>query len=704
MKKYLFLFLSLLPLAVYSQYAGDYGTADTTLFQIIQRPDGYFFSTEHYGNIRMIPSGNGKFTLDRVNPPITIEFDTNGVGQVTRLLLHQAGKFTWIKEQPTASPAGSYHQDIDASVHINVREDSGRLMADTTGLRPIGKDKYKLMDTRLDDVYAFIRHRNKLIQRLVVSRTGVQQYVRRAAGAPVASVRLHAPDRHLGFTRADTLEGAPLPARTCYDVLFYDLNVAVDPVERTVRGKNRIRFRALRDLDSIQVDLYGNLRVDSILLSATSALPFAGESRSLRHRRELNAIYVTFPGTVHAGAVAEIEVVFGGKPILPDPSVLQGGVLWFHDARGKPWAESVCQGSGGSLWWPGKDLLSDKPDSMRITLTVPAGMTGISNGLLVSNTVLPDGRGRFEWYVSYPIINYDVAFYIGDYKHWRDSAGYDYYCLPYSEEKARRLFAGVPAMMRLYEHSFGPYPFARDGFKLVESLYPMEHQSAVTVGPITPLGGTYDSAETARTMWHESAHEWWGNSVSCADFADLWIHESFATYAEQWAYENLKKGDERYLRKEEPANKEPIIGVYHVNYFYLGDMYSKGALLLQTLQHAVGNDSAWFAALRGIQEKFRYKSVTSEEVVQRFDELVGQDFTTVFDQYLRHAGLPVFEWKTTRPGFVQYRWRADVPGFRMPVLVNGMRLAATDQWQETRMEGKPQVDTNAYYVQVEEVK
>jgi aminopeptidase N len=342
---------------------------------------------------------------------------------------------------------------------------------------------------------------------------------------------------------------------------------------------------------------------------------------------------------------------------------------------------------------------------MRITLTVPAGLTGIANGRLVEKISLPDGASRWVWNVSYPIINYDVAFYIGDYMHWRDSGGYDYYCLPYSEEKARRLFAGVPAMMRLYERDFGAYPFARDGFKLVEGLYPMEHQSAVSMGPITPLGGSYDSAETTRTMWHESAHEWWGNSVSCGDFADLWLHEGFATYAEELAFDAFGKGDERYRRQETPANKEPIIGVYDVNFFYLGDMYSKGARLLRTLEHAVGNDSIWFGALKGIQERLRYRSVRTEDVVGCFNALVGGDYGPVFDQYLRHVTIPVLQWRPARPGMVQYRWKADVAGFSMPVTVNGgVRLAATDRWQEVRMEGPVTVDEEDYYVGVEEAR
>jgi aminopeptidase N len=570
-------------------------------------------------------------------------------------------------------------------------------MADTTFLDSLGRDKYRLVDTRLDDTYTFARDRKGVTQRLVIERTGVQVYLPHHSQGPQAALRNHAPDRHLGFTRADTLEGAPLPARTCYDVLYYDLDVAVDPDQRWIGGQNRIRFRAVRDFDSLQLDLYGNLRIDRILYNG----------QPLTYHREYNAVYVDFPSTVSKGTLGALTVRYSGKPILPDPSVLQGGIIWFHDARGKPWVESVCQGSGGSLWWPCKDLLSDKPDSMRITLTVPGGLTALSNGRLVSTQPLPDGRNRFEWVVSNPIVNYDVAFYIGDYIHFSDK-GIDCYCLPYSIDKAKAVFSGAPAMLELYERDFGPYPFERDGFKLVEGPYPMEHQSAVCPGPITPLGDTYDQAEVTRTMWHESAHEWWGNSVTCADFADLWIHEAFATYAEVLAYTAFSgnKAASDYLHAQTPANKEPVIGIHNVNYFYLGDMYSKGCLLLNTLRHVVGNDTLFFGALRGIQDRCRYRSITTEALVGLFNKLTGRDYSCIFDQYLRYTALPVFQW-TMDGQVLRYRWQTDVPGFHMPVKINpgSILLPATNDWQELDLPGsfRPEdlrVDTDDFAVRV----
>ena len=232
-----------------------------------------------------------------------------------------------------------------------------------------------------------------------------------------------------------------------------------------------------------------------------------------------------------------------------------------QDRNGKPWIESVCQGSGASLWWPCKDHLSDKPDSMKIRITVPDDLMDISNGRLLQKTKLEGNYTRFDWYVSYPINNYNVVLNIGDYAHFSDHyiSGLDtlalnFYCMPYNMDKAKQIFSHTKPMLALYEKDFGKYPFAKDGFTLMESLYPMEHQSAVSIGPINnPINSeNYDSAESIRTSWHEAAHEWWGNSINCKDMADLWIHEAFATYAEVLAYEQFsgKQAALKYLKSD----------------------------------------------------------------------------------------------------------------------------------------------------------
>jgi aminopeptidase N len=515
------------------------------------------------------------------------------------------------------------------------------------------------------DRYEFIKDREGRVQKLVMTIEAPKVYEKMEEAE-------HISNRRNGFTRADTLRGMLSPPRSCYDVLFYDLNVTVAPETKSISGHTVIRFRAVESFDKMQVDLYANMKIEKILYHG-------GE---LAYTREFNAVFLQFPAPIGRNQVEEVDIYYGGKPRLPDIDALAGGFFWYQNKNGRLWIQSVCQGAGASLWWPCKDHLSDKPDSMKISITVPQGLTDISNGRLLARTELPDHQTRFDWYVSYPINNYNVAINIGEYAHYsdqyirqKDTLSLDYYYMPYNLDHAWQLFRHVKPMLELYEKDFGPYPFERDGFKLMESLYPMEHQSAVCIGPINnPVSSDkVDTADLRRMIWHESAHEWWGNSVTCRDIADLWIHESFAVYAEALNYEKVSpEAALRHIKEESPRNDEPIIGVYDVNNFHLGDMYTKGTRMLQMLRTIIGNDSLWFDILRGIQKDFRYQSVTTKTIMDYFSERTKKDYTYFFDQYLRYTTIPELQLAFKKQGsalLVTYRWKADVEGFRMPVRV-----------------------------------
>ncbi len=269
---------------------------------------------------------------------------------------------------------------------------------------------------------------------------------------------------------------------------------------------------------------------------------------NLIYTRKYDAVFIEFPELIKQGTVEEIQIYYSGNPQLPDIASLSGGFIWVQDKNGKPWIETVVQGSGASLWWPCKDHLSDKPDSMHITVTVPSGLTVISNGQFLGKKTLPGNQEEFKWAVSYPMNNYSAVLYIGDYVHFSDqfvstSGNFplNYYCLSYHLDLDKQFVQRVKPLLTLYEKDFGPYPFPRDGYALVESPYGMEHQSAVSAGTFTNLGDgkPVDSAGHVVEFWHETAHEWWGNSVTCNDMADFWIHESFASYAEVLCFENF---------------------------------------------------------------------------------------------------------------------------------------------------------------------
>jgi aminopeptidase N len=304
---------------------------------------------------------------------------------------------------------------------------------------------------------------------------------------------------------------------------------------------------------------------------------------------------------------------------------------------------------------------------------VPSNLINVSNGQL--NWKKESGNfSTYQWKVSYPILNYNISVNAGNYIHWKESyqgqsvLTLNYYSLKENEGEAREAFKIVGPMMKVYENYFGPYPFPRDEFKLIQAPYPMEHQSCVSVGK--------DFEEDL--ILHEAAHEWWGNSISCTDLADIWIHEAFATYA-VYLFKESSYGKEQaskyldYLAKNINGSS-PLVGIYGVNHIHydFGDAYSKGALLIHTLRNLINNDSAWFDLIRNLQRAFKYQSITTPELVKYINDKSGQDFTYLFGQYLYQVEIPRLEIKIKEGEnklSIDYRWQNAKENFAMPVQI-----------------------------------
>ena len=494
-------------------------------------------------------------------------------------------------------------------------------------------------------------------------------------GSAVAQLLVPPPAR---FTRADSLRGGQTPLRTCYDLNYYHLDVRLDPAKRFISGSNLFRFTATRDFTRLQFDLFANLQVDKVQYRGQN-VPFA---------REANAVFVTFPKAIAQGSRDEFTVYYSGNPIVAKKAPWDGGMVFTQDAAGQPWVATACQGTGASIWWPTKDQQADEVDSMLISVSVPTGLKDISNGRLRRTTRLKGGYTRFDWAVTNPINNYDVALNVGNFQHFADSyAGekgrltLDYWVLPENLAKAKTQFAAnVKPMLKSMEHWFGPYPFYQDGYKLVDAPHlGMEHQSAVAYGNQYRNG--YLGRDRSNTGWglkwdfiivHESGHEWFGNSITTKDIADMWVHEAFTTYSEALFVESQfgKPAGQEYIhgQRRNIQNDASIIGPYGVNKEGSGDMYDKGSALLNTLRTVLNDDEKWRLLLRGLSSTFYHQTVSGQQVIDYFNRESGRDFTKVFDQYLRHRSLPILEIRF-EDGKTLARWVADVDKFDMPVRV-----------------------------------
>ncbi len=483
-------------------------------------------------------------------------------------------------------------------------------------------------------------------------------------------------------TRGDILRGEYGRYRANNDLLYYHLDIRVDPAAKRVSGKNTIRFRMLQDDTRIQIDLYANLNVDRILMAETP----------LKYERELNAVFIDFPETLRAGQEYAIDFHYSGTP---EQSGRFGGFVFQTTETGRTWIYTACEGQGSSIWWPSKDQWRDEPDSMDISVAVPGGLTNVSNGRFQGRTDLGDGFSRWDYRVHYPINSYNVSINVTDYVHFSDTLGelsLDFYVTPENLDKARVQFAQAKPMMEAFVKYFGEYPFAKDGYKLIEVPYSgMEHQSAVTYGNRFANGylerdwtGVGVSLKFDFIIIHESGHEWFGNAVSAADVSDMWIQEGWTTYLEGMYVEALFGYDDalKYVNgyKARVQNRAPIITPRGIHRTPPQDMYFKGALFLHTLRSVVNDDARWWALVRDVYDRFKYQNIMTEDLVAFMNARTGMDLTPIFDQYLRHTALPVLELRFNEPaGTVDYRWRADVAGFAMPV-----RVGSPDDWQLIR--------------------
>jgi aminopeptidase N len=512
------------------------------------------------------------------------------------------------------------------------------------------------------------------------------------------------------FDRADTLRGTYGPHRENNDLLSYDLDIRVDVADRSITGVNRIRFRMLEEGNRIQLDLFENMSVDSILY----------QGAPLAHVREHNAVFLDFPMTLRKSREYTVDFHYSGRPV---ESGRFGGFAFREDSLGNPWIFTACQNIGASLWWPNKDQQPDEPDSMTLAVTVPSDLVEVSNGRLVGVEDLGDGTTRFRWKIHYPINNYSVSVNIGRYTHFSDTLGdltLDYFVLPHHLEEARAQFAQVRPMLQCFQDRIGPYPFPEDGYKLVEVPYSgMEHQSAVTYGNLFRNGylgrdwtGVGISPRFDFIIVHESAHEWFGNSVTANDVSDAWIHEGFGTYLEgvyvecMWGYEDALAYLNGYRTKV--GNREPVIGPTGVNHWPTQDQYFKGALFLNTLRHVVDDDAVWWTLLQDYADHFKHRNIWTQDVINFFNARLGRDLRPVFHQYLYYPTLPVLELRPEADRMT-FRWRADVEDFDMPVKVRVegeiRTLFPTTGWSGTPLEATRPEDwepaTDLFYIDVE---
>ena len=505
----------------------------------------------------------------------------------------------------------------------------------------------------------------------------------------------------------------------------------------------------------MQIDLQEGMEIDLVLLVDsffTKANPISNEKKTIKKDDTFlnffknDGVYlIEFPAikTLKNLFNKQLLITFHGKPKEAVKPPWDGGWVWAKDKLGRPFVSVACQGLGASCWFPCKDYQGDEPNNgASLTIVVPDSLVGVSNGFLLSknkveknvelekafkilqklmDTIAQKNNMHakkdydhsynidiFKWQVKNPINTYCIVPYIGNYINFTDTfigekgiLDLSYWVLDYNKEKAQEQFKQVKPMLKAFEYWFGAYPFYEDGYKLVEAPYlGMEHQSAIAYGNDFKNG--YKGKDLSGSCWglkwdfiivHESGHEWFANSITTKDIADMWVHEGFTNYSEvlftEYYYGKEAANDYCYGLRNKILNDAPIIGHYGVNKEGSGDMYWKASNMIHSIRNALNDDEKFRKILRGMNERFYHKTVDGSEIKQYLIEQTKLDLQSTFDQYLTTTQIPQLEYYFTGKKFF-YKYSNCINGFNMPITIpfSNKTIVPTTEWQHKRFKQK----------------
>ncbi len=421
-----------------------------------------------------------------------------------------------------------------------------------------------------------------------------------------------------------------------YDVKHVRMDYYIDPAVKYINGSVKTLFETLVDLDSINMELSVDLTIDSIV--------YEGNHLSYNHKNFWE-LTIYFPKVVRQGEVVEFTIHYKGIPSSDNGF----GSVGQHFHEGVPSIWTLSEPYGARDWWPGKNDLRDKIDSIDVVITCPEQYRVASNGLLIEDYVT-NGNRRNHWKHRYPIASYLVAFAVTNYEVYSDTAYSNEmmvpvinYVYPENFEEARNATKATIPLIDLFSNLFGDYPFLEEkyGHAQMGRGGGMEHQTMSFIGEFH-----YE------IIAHELAHQWFGNKVTTASWPEIWLNEGFATYLAGISYEHLFDG---YFWPIWKNNNLNFVVSMTDGSVYVSDTtnierlfdarltYSKAALVLHNLRWLIG-DSAFYEGCRSYlndpvaQYGFATTEILKAHMEDASDTLLGE----FFNDYIYGEGYPSF--------------------------------------------------------------
>lgn len=431
-----------------------------------------------------------------------------------------------------------------------------------------------------------------------------------------------------------------------YDVKHVFLDLNADNTSTQISGKTTLLLVSKDNISILVLELVGELTISSVGIN--------GESAAFTHSNDL--IEINLPVQYQAGELIECTITYSGNPV-PEPGIFSG----INNARSGAWGNQVTwtlsEPFNAKMWWPCKQVLTDKIDSVWVFVTTDNHLKVGSNGLLTNEVSLPNGQTRYEWKSNYPIAYYLISMTIAEYVEYNNYAkpegmgqdslliqNYIYNnpeTLPYYKDELDE----VPEMVELFSDHYGLYPFHKEKYGHVMAPFSggMEHQTMSSMGIFT---FSLDA--------HELAHQWFGNSVTCATWQDIWINEGFARFSEYLAIEKiLSEQNALAYRLDDMASVLGTLGgsVYvpedgandEDRIFNFRLTYQKGGLILHMIRNIVNDDDLFFQTFQSYLEQYKDSTASGNDFRKLLEVETGLQFDNFFSEWYYGEGYPVFD-------------------------------------------------------------
>jgi aminopeptidase N len=484
--------------------------------------------------------------------------------------------------------------------------------------------------------------------------------------------------------------GGPLsPEQASYDVIFYDLDLTIDPTTKSINGSLLCRAEILNPINTLVLDLDDPFTVDSIIFKINE-----GNYSNVTFSHVAGKVNIDIPGSVAAGDMVSLQIFYNGTPRIASNPPWGEGFVWSTTSTGKPWIGVVCEENGADIWWPCKDHPSDEPDSMSMSFTVPNPLICVSNGRYLGSTDNGNDTTTYNWHISQPINNYNVSIYAAEFLKIEDSyqsvsgdtIPFYFWVLQEDYNTAVNYMDVFLREFNFLESICGPFPFANDKHGWAHAPYwGMEHQTIIAYGhnfTVNKWGFDY-------IHYHELAHEWWGNFITGKDWADLWIHEGLASYTEALYVEHLSGMDSyhQYMDNIRPADNHthplaPRESLTAGQAFENLDSYNRGSAVMHTLRYHLGDEIFFDLFKRWAYPNLEdvdntngrlNRIMTTEDMKIEAEEITGKELDQFFDVFFREKAYPVLH-VVRKNDSTTFSWNTEkniLLDVSIPILVNG---------------------------------